>query len=535
MTVVTTPKEPGNSVYLRAWTAFDQTTYEERWTYLGHDARKLFIGAVTNVSEWKKGVPRIRGRIAVVQSLEELKFVEFSPNGHKEGYAIHEKALPFARRLVAICSFSEPRTFEEWRNYVKYCLGEQQFKSRAEAILAKSGQVIDVNSQAFWELVQTIQWPRMVARAFNNPTMLEIIEDETLTSSSIDLFDFVNFGDEPPIEMRESIANLILHGALVETLNNQGNELGFCLLPGVRKNLEKELLDADSRPPAPIEPTARVHATKTAANDLRAVLLEVLRTPVRLRTDGEVFQKDIDRLETVIEPIANFPADQSAFVDNAISMAFEFRFLVTRREGKQTFGVVSATGETWLRQSTAEQVRWIVRQFVSMPNPNHFKYRGDGDFLLSSIVVKNKGESRKPDAWMAESVLQLRRSIYKAFKKIPDDKFVSLEEAVIFLSAWNNNPLLPEDNRDGVEVYLYGSRIDHDPRHLNKATREILRNLLNRRLLALGCFEIAVRGREILISRRRLLDLYFGEELTDEKSPDFPTWMPKSWSNRTSA
>lgn len=512
-----------DTFFARAWRNADQRDWEIRWSLLDAESRMLYLDTITDQSQWKKGVPRVICPPFERQDLVGGGFLDESGGNGAQGLPLRDEALPFTKRLLSLCVHAVPSNFQDWTSYVKICLDDGRFRSRVEATLAFGGLQVDVESSEFWDLVQTPEWPRLVAHSLKDPIAQNIVDDPVLLDGFIGTFDYLEDEDGDAAELHDCIGAMILRGALFEQVDAGNGLLYFGFHPTVMNRMRQRSMTGAARPLVPIEPTTRLPAEKTTINDMRAILLEVLRAPIRLRADGEVFQKDLERLKTVVDPIPF--GDEfllASTVDHAVQCAFRFQFLAKREEGDRNQGVVAETGENWLRLMAADQVRWIFRQYQPLPTSRDFAIQGDYKFLLTNIYVKKSDENAEKDQTTPDPI-ELRRSFHRAFRLIPSDRFVTLESALDHLSALDNNPLLLGGTPESVEIFVHGGFWTDRSSGFISLARQVLEDLLSLRLLELGCFDIAWEGGEALISRNRLLDLYFGEELTDEEITGAPT------------
>ena len=101
-----------------------------------------------------------------------------------------------------------------------------------------------------------------------------------------------------------SVDKLVSHLALVEDLDPKTWDLMVGFLPTVREELIRASMPRE-RPPLVIceRPKEIGPDGSTIVNDLRAVLLEVVSEPPRLRQDQYLFQKEIDRFRAALEPL----------------------------------------------------------------------------------------------------------------------------------------------------------------------------------------------------------------------------------------
>src|SRR5207253_2627438 len=97
-----------------------------------------------------------------------------------------------------------------------------------------------------------------------------------------------------------------------------------------------------------------------AINDLRVFLLEAAGTPPRLKQDGSLYQKELERLESLFEPLPDwFTAALQLSAQRRLLLALHWartlELVKDRREGAQGRLHLSPKGEKWLTGSLESQ------------------------------------------------------------------------------------------------------------------------------------------------------------------------------------
>ena len=148
-------------------------------------------------------------------------------------------------------------------------------------------------------------------------------------------------GSNPNV-VRSVVDKLVTHLALVEDLQPETWELMVGFLPAVREDLIRASKPRE-RPPLLVceRPKEIGPDGSPIVNDLRAVLLEVASEPPRLRQDQALFQKEIERFQAALEPMAAWLLEALKWsgegrLNQALAWARTLKLVKDVSEGKQT-------------------------------------------------------------------------------------------------------------------------------------------------------------------------------------------------------
>ena len=155
--------------------------------------------------------------------------------------------------------------------------------------------------------------------------------------------------------------------------------VGF--LPAVREELIRAGRPRE-RPPLSVceRPKEIGPDGSTIVNDLRAVLLEVVSEPPRLRQDQDLFQKEMDRFLSALEPwpawlLEALKSSDEARLIQAMAWARILRLVKEETEGKQIRLQVSSRGQKWLSDGLDEQYAKVF-DFLRSPATLNDPYGG---------------------------------------------------------------------------------------------------------------------------------------------------------------
>ena len=168
-----------------------------------------------------------------------------------------------------------------------------------------------------------------------------------------------------PKEVRSVVDKLVTRLALVEDLQPETWKLMVGFLPAVREELIRAGKPRE-RPPLLVceRPKEIGPDGSPIVNDLRAVLLEVASEPPRLRQDQALFQKEIERFQAALEPMAGWLLEALKWSDErrlnrALAWARTLKLVKDVIEGKQLQLHLTSKGHEWLSSGLDEQYTGI--------------------------------------------------------------------------------------------------------------------------------------------------------------------------------
>jgi hypothetical protein len=336
------------------------------------------------------------------------------------------------------------------------------------------------------------------------------------------------------------ISRKICHAlALFEDLDPQTYELQVGLLPSVLADRQQANQPRQRPPLEPCAPLAEPGPEGgTDIPDLRAVLLELAGGRARLRQDHSLFQKEVERFESILEPLPGWLTEMYNLtpprrLDIALHWAKRLQLTVEKKENDRLWLDLSETGRRWLGRRVEEQYAFVyeaLRDAERSADPYHswgHEY-DDGWFLgapASAVPVKADRHGR--DAWGAPLTPQtrqpLRDALFAAFGELPLGVFHRLDNFVAHAVFGPHNPLLLGRKPEEVQVCMTGRVLAPLEEQLHEAARHLLGQLVSNRLVSLGCLQAGRdAGGELLIARRPRLDMYFGHEPPAAEVPDVP-------------
>ncbi|MBV8430427.1 MAG: helicase-associated domain-containing protein, partial [Solirubrobacterales bacterium] len=451
----------------------------------------------------------------------------------------------FAIRLRSLRRFhllaaDRPGEFEKYVDYT--CYGSA-LDGVINGVLRKAGiENYTYIDEALKRYVMHRRWPDWVAQSLKDPVAGRILDVLRAAEGPVPLAELagrLDGGD--PDSARAAVDKLITHLALVEDLRPDTWELMVGFLPAVRE----EILRANQprqRPPLVIVEHPREVGPdgSVIVSDLRALLLEVVSEPPRLRQDHALFQKESERFLAPLEPLAPWLLPFLKWTDEgrlnqALAWARARGLVHGVIEEKQHRLFLTPKGQRWLSGGLDEQYAAVYGLLISpgarhdmfephlrhfYPGLDPFSDRGPGDMrFLSEPVLVMKVEKGKhpPYYWDAKPADHeaLRKALDQSLSELKPGTFYRLDSVVSHLAFAEHNPLNRGLALDQIVVF-WGSRpVPPLEEQREEAARLLLDSFLRRRLIPLGCVRAAIDGEgQLAVARQPRCDAYFGRKVS---------------------
>ena len=532
-------------VHLAAW--------DGKWQGLSVQARFIFLNLVKipvrnpGVRDKPPATPAESFPAGVLRELAEAGFVKVLPAASKTITArvvASDGLFDFGARMrtlrkMHLLSEGLP---SEFAKYVSYAFYNDGVTIVLGGVLRHAG-IEDFPSleESLDRYVTHHRWPGWAARSLKNPLAERIVKVLREAGGPIPLAELAGrLKGSDPDKVRLALDLLVSHLALVEDLHPQTWELMVGFLPAVRA----ELTNADQprqRPPlvAVDRPKEVGPDGSMIVNDLRAVLLEVVSEPPRLRQDKALFHKEIERFRVILEPLAGWISQALKWTDElrlnqALGWAYALGLIKQVSESKTLRLHLTPKGSQWLSSGLDEQYMDVFGVLTSpatnnerfdprlrwfFPGVDPFDNHGPDDtrFLgvpLSVLTLENR--KRSPYYWDArpEDRAALRTSIDRALATLKRGVFYRLDSVVSHLTFGEHNPLNLGRAPEKVSVFWHNRPVPPLEEQREEAARLMLDGLVRLRLIPLGCVRAAIddEGR-LAIAVEPRHDAYFGREV----------------------
>ena len=488
---------------------------------------------------------------AVLKELIEAGFVELR-SGPGRPPVDRVFAAPAVRdfalrvRVLRRCHLLDPSQSDALKAYVENNYRVNELMQVMMGVLDRVGinEYLRID-RALDGYVRTYRWVDWVVLALGDPLAAPIVARVLEAGGPVSLAELIekSAGADPPA-VRATVDQLIARLVLFEDLDPATLELRLGLLPSVREQL------IEARRPRPRPPLVVCAKLKDVGPDegflvadLRAIVLEVASAPARLRQDGTLFQKELERFDRVLEslptwfsePLKLTPAGRRL---EGFQMARELKLVKDVKTGKARYLHLSPRGQEWLSDSSDDQYLEVFAFFRAPwkpadPTSNPHGYLSDYDshgplsrsdlrFLgvnVVSLEVKTKGTL--PYLWdcKPKDFEPLRHALDAAFSALPPGVYHQSARFVEHAIFGAHNPLLLGRGAGTVKtaIYFEGRLIPPLDERLQDTAKALLSFFMETRLIPLGCLRLGIdKQGTILVARERRLDAYFGREMAPD-------------------
>jgi Helicase conserved C-terminal domain len=397
--------------------------------------------------------------------------------------------------------------------------------------------------------VSNFRWPGWVARTLKDPLADRILEAIQAAEKPLPLVELPGrIPGSDPEQVRAVVDKLIARLVLFEDLHPKTFEIMVGFLPDVNEGLIRAGRPRERPPLVVCDRPGEVGPDESLiANDLRALLLEVASEPPRMRQDGSLFQKEIERFRTAMEPLPAWLLELLRWSDEgrlsqALGWARTLELVKNVSDGTQARLQLASKGEKWLSSGLDEQYAKMYRLlnaapsrhgmpmtywrlFAAGPSLYDVGMSDDTGFLGESFTVVKLGKERYTSYWNVrpEDVQALRTSLDRAFAALEPGVFYRLESVVAHLAFGQDNPVNVGLAPEQVAVFHHSQPVPSLEEHREKAGRSLIEGFVKHRLIPLGGVQAAIDDAgKICIARERRLDAYFGREVPREELAPAP-------------
>ncbi len=372
------------------------------------------------------------------------------------------------------------------------------------------------------------RWPDWVADYLGDPLAGPVIAAIEVRGGVVPLGRLAEYLPEhSPAQVRQTVDQLINHLALFEDLDLKTFDVLIGFLPAVLKDRQKASQKRGEQPLQPVIPTETGPLEGMYVADLRAVLLETVGQPPRLKQDYSLFQKEEERYLAALDPFPTWMqggADASAFSRLRLEKTlYLLRHLdlaqSVRGENSSQSLVLTERGQHWLSLSREEQSAWLFAVYRDQKWGDRFGHL-DSFFLgsnITSVPMPDEPNQRGSAGHYYGSMpmqdrLPLREAVYRAFADLPVGTFFLVDDFLARYSTGSRNPLLLGRDVKNVVIHLDSRRVPPLEEHLEEAGRRLLWSILQMKLIGMGGVQL---GRDasnrLLFARLPRLDVYFGK------------------------
>ena len=525
--------------------------------------------------KWHHLTPQARSAF-----LDELKGPARNQADHAPSYSVSKDKLPphvleelaaagFARILAARTRNSTDRVFVPARLYDfagrvrmlhrQHLLGEDRSNelegyigqaffvsdliSFLRGVLQKAGMEEYVHlDAAIKRYVMNYRWPAWVSQVLKDPLADRIIKAVNAAGGPVPVVELPDrVAGVDPDRVRPAADRLIARLVLFEGIDPRTSDIVVDFLPSVREGLARIGRPSVRPPLAACERPAELGPDDSPiVNDLRAFLLEVAAEPPLLRKDEGLFQKEVERFRTGLEPLPSWLMEVLCWsaegrLGQAMAWARTLKLVKDVAEGSQSRLRLTAAGHRWLSSGLDAQYAGVYelvvavpsrggvstsfwRLFAAEPQSYYIGFLDDSRFLGENLIVlkAEKGKRRIPDFWDAKSedFRALRTALDQALAGLEPRVFYRLDTIGPHLAYGEHNPVNLGLAPDEVNVIRDERPVPPLEELREEAGRALIDGFVRRRLIPLGCVRAAIDAEgKVCVARERRLDAYFGREV----------------------
>ncbi len=404
-------------------------------------------------------------------------------------------------------------------------------------------------SEGYYRLDELLQrfiaghrWHEWVTLALAEPLAKPILKAVKEAGASIPLLELCGrTGGTKPEKVRAVVDQLIGHLVLFEDLHPETWEILVGFLPAVREKII-QARQPRQRPPLEIceSPKELAPHGSVLVNDLGSVLLEIANAPPRLRADHELYQREIDRFLSVLDPLPAWLlnaiewSNQGRLAD-AFEWARTLQLVKEVAEVRSTRLHLSAKGRQWLSSSVEEQYMALIEHLTRAPAPeNPFEQyemlynigrkpsraavTDEARFFGEHVTIQKVDTRRtREQNWgivQSSERLALRPHVERALAALKPGVFYRLDSVCRHLAFGAHNPLNVGLPLDRTQVTRTGRFVPSLDEEREEAGTSLIDTFMRRRLIPLGCVRAAVDEEgKVCVARELSCELYFGHKI----------------------
>jgi hypothetical protein len=452
-------------------------------------------------------------------------------------FAVRVRSLPRLHLLAA----DQP---SEFKRYVDHAFFGNPLMNVLADVLRHAGIDGVYRDQAtLLRYVMRHHWPGWVARLLKDPLADRVLKVVREAGGPILLADLAGrIESSDPGRVHSAVCKLISHLALVEDLQAQTWELMVGFLPTVREDMTRAS-QPRVRPPLVVCEYPKDVAPDGSAiiDDLRAVLLEVVSEPPRMRQDLSLFQKEIDRFQSRLEPLPVWLSQALHWSDEgrlnqALAWSSMLKLVKIVHETKRVWLRLTSKGRAWLASGLAEQYTELYKLLSTFASGSGHEWPQVGSFSLGRNPFGGMGHCdrrflgedvavlradvqkgvRGPFYWDAKPVHfhALRESLDQALATLKMGIYYRLDSALVHLVFDEHNPLNRGLAPSQAAVFWDSRSVPPLQDQREEAGQRLINTFVRERLIPLGCVRAGIDDEgKICIARQPRYDAYFGRDV----------------------
>jgi Helicase conserved C-terminal domain len=393
------------------------------------------------------------------------------------------------------------------------------------------------------------RWHDFVTRAFAEPLAKPILKAIKEAGAPIPLLELCGrIGRNKPEMVRAVVDQLIGHLVLFEDFQPETWEILVGFLPAVREKII-EARPPRERPPLQVckNPKELAPHGSVLVNDLASILLEIANAPPRLRANHELYQREIDRFLSVLDPLPAWLINAIEWstpgrLGDAFEWAKTLHLVKEVAEGRTVRLQLSAAGSRWLSNSVVDKHAVLINHFTRSParenpfeqyeallNPGPRRSRApvsdESQFFGEQVTIQkldrraaNEAIYERADVnWGIVQGLEqlvLRPHVERALAALEPGVFYRLDSVAAHLAFGEYNPLNAGLPLDRTRVTRARQQVPSLKEEREEAGKSLIDTFMRCRLIPLGCVRAAIDSEgNVCVARELSCELYFGHKV----------------------
>ncbi len=519
----------------KAWKRSRLEPWIARWRQLSPAARLLFATETKSPARLEtKSKLRARADLfppAVQAELQSAGLVELLLRGgdrRQDSIVIPTPAIEFAHYVRSLYRWALLRggRLEDYHAFLRTCFDKPGLLNRFVSVMAKQGVTVDWSETFVFRYLPTQVWVDAILSTLHDPLAQPVL-DVLIGAEALPTVPELcaRLPDHKPTAVVATVERLIADAVVVEDLRADSWEIVVGLFPDLREDLLRGNQPRERPPLAACESPSEIASEGGYLLDrMRALLLEIATDSPRLKQEGNLFQKENDRLNAVLPPIPDWlRADEPVASTPGDLIRWALFFSLVRREEREQHSrlTLSPLGERWLASSVGDQYAELYRTLNdTLKKKDHFFGISESAryFLGEEIAVKKTANrQRRYDDWWemgVDNLRELREAFRLALGRLPSETFFTLDSVAEHVCFGSDNPILLGSDREHIRVLWRGREIPALEDELELVGAACLKALVRRRLIPFGALQAARDDQgKLCIARLPRLEAYFGKSL----------------------
>lgn len=367
----------------RDFTRDKATQFDAAWHGLSVDARSVVVNTLTmgydSRDEYSGQFVDKVGQ-AVADELVAAKLARFASvkakGGERQRVILVEDARSFVGRIKDLHRFKVLSDREDTGPVVQYAFGMfgNGVDKKIQGILSGAGYRVTSIQEDIQGYVISTEWQGIALKELKNPLAERVVALVREAGKPVLLKEVAGtLANANAKDVDAAVCLLVESLVLFEDLDPKTYDLLLGIAPAVKLiEAAQAKLVGPGRGAGPLRtvPASEVDvegpSTGLVVNDMRSFLMEVLTAPPAVRQDGQIYQKDLTRIQATLVPWPDWVNDQLDLrpgdrLMDAVDYSEKLRLVEVTRAAKPTVQITEA-GREWLAMPPNRQYEEVYRR-----------------------------------------------------------------------------------------------------------------------------------------------------------------------------